>query len=767
MNILFVSPPIKLPRIFAHYPMFSNIGMLTNAALARARGHKVSVLDAFYLHPRLNYRPIANGLFHVGAEVDDIEREMKRREADVVIIVITMFSDVYKLGETFVKEIAEAAARAHPGAHVMAADCYVCGMNYFPYDPKKLLTQVRRLDSVVSGEADHKLIAALARIAKGEGLRGIAQTAHRESGRIVVNAGAYPPVEDLDELPYPAYDLLNMANYHSALEDAVRLDLVHEYHAPERFLAVMTSRGCKYSCRFCTQQVLGMPWRGHSAGYLKKMVSRFRKLFGVERFFFLDNNINMDAGRFRQLAGFLAARNIAWDAVNGFRADHLTPEDIGRIKRAGNTKLTVSAESGDPQVLSGIVDKRLDLKSVIQVAKECRAVGLPSQVHYIIGMPGEDKKQMNRTLEFAQMLYEMHGAWPLLQHAIPFRGTALYRSCEKNGYFAEHPDKLMGWALEQRPVIRTGRFSPRDVMRMKELFRHVLEALDTVCVLRLGLPCNNSCLHCEVSDLLGGGNAGARRLLSLLRERKQRGARDLLILGGEPTLEPDLLMKLAAAGRAAGYVRRILATNARMFVYKKLAEEAVESGINQISTSINSFRPALHDAVTRVPGSFAQTVAGIRNLRAAGIKHLDVSIRLTAENLPSLVPTIRFLKDMGLRSVRLRFPVPLGKVASNPALIVPFDAARPVVIEALSGFTDMDIAVQGMPFCLMPAGFQDKLAPPPAFDLGRTRPLKSKPERCLRCADYIACLGFYRQEYERYYQQDAARGRLACKAQPG
>ncbi|OGR17726.1 MAG: hypothetical protein A3K53_05615, partial [Deltaproteobacteria bacterium RIFOXYB2_FULL_66_7] len=631
-------------------------------------------------------------------ELSDIEMEMRRRQADVVILVITMFSDVHKLRETYIKELAEAARRAHPDAHIMAADCYVCGMNYFPYDPGKLRRQVPQIDSVLIGEADHRLIAALGRISRGRPPSGV---------------GKIPPIADLDELPYPAYDLLDMDNYHSALADAVRLDLVHEYHKPERFLALMTSRGCKYSCRFCTQQVLGMPWRGHSVRYLKKMVRRLRKRFKVERFFFLDNNINLDAERFRGLTRFLAAEGIAWDAVNGFRADRLTPGDIRLIKKAGNTKLTVSAESGDPRVLAGIVDKRLDLKSVIQVAKDCRAAGLPSQVHYIIGMPGEDKKQMNRTLEFAQMLYEMHGAWPLLQHAIPFRGTALYRECEKKGWFAEHPEKLQGWALEQGPVIETPGFTTRDVSRMKGLFRHILDALDTVCVLDLGLSCNNACRHCEVPDLLGRGHDGARALLARLRERRRGGARDLLILGGEPALEPGLLMRLAEAGRAAGYVRRVLATNARAFVYKALARRAVRAGINQVGTSLHSLRPEVHDAVTNVPGSFVQTVAGIRNLQQEGLSDIDVTIRVTAQTLPTIAATVGFVKDLGLRCVHLRFPVPLGKVAADPALIVPFAAARPAVIAALDLFPDLDISVQGMPFCLLPARFRDQLAPLP------------------------------------------------------
>ena len=740
MNILFVKPPIQLPKVFAHYPMFSNIGMLTNAALARARGHEVSVIDAFFMTPRLNYRPIDGTLFHVGAEVADMEAEMRRRQADVVVIVITMFSDVYKLRETYVKELAQAARRAHPEAHIMAADCYVCGMNYFPYDPKKLMRQVPGIDSVLIGEGDGKLMAALDRIARGQTLSGVEKI---------------PPIQDLDELPCPAYDLLDMEVYQSALADAVRLDLVHEYHKPERFLALMTSRGCKYSCKFCTQQVLGLPWRGHSVAYLKKMILALRKRFRVERFLFLDGNINLDEPRFRALVRFLADRKIAWDAVNGYRADRLTPEDIRLIKKAGNSKLTVSAESGDPEVLSGIVDKRLDLKSVIQTVKSCQAVGLPSQVHYIIGMPGEDKKKMNRTLEFAQALYEIHGAWPLLQHAIPFRGTALYRECEQKGYFARHPDRMLGWALEAGPVIKTKEFTPADVARMKALFRHILDALDTVCALRLGQGCNNSCRHCEVQDRLGEGHPGERALLAQLRRRRLAGARDLLLLGGEPMLAGGLVFRLAAAARSAGYARRILATNGRAFVYKTAARRAVRAGIDQVSTSLNSHQAARHDAATCVPGSFLQTVAGIRNLREAGVEHIDATVRVTADNLPTLVETVGFARDLGLRCVHLRFPTPLAR----PEAIAPFAAARPAVVAALEKYPDLDLSVCGVPFCLMPARFRDKMAPLPVFSLEKVRPLKSKPEGCQHCPDYIACLGFYRQEYEVLYKQDEAKAR--------
>jgi MoaA/NifB/PqqE/SkfB family radical SAM enzyme len=755
-SVLFIAPPILLPRIFAHYPTFSNIGMLYNAALLEREGYRVEVLDAFFLEKGLNYRPATDELYYVGAEEEAIRAALKAKTPDVVIIVITMFSDVHKLDETYIRHMAEEVRKTHPGAYLMAADCYVCGMNYFPYDPVELLKQIPALDCVVVGEADHKLRDVIRSARSGRPPESIAQVTYRRNGEPTTNPGTYPPATDLDDLPYPAFHLLDMDNYFASMDDAVRVDLVHEYHTPERFLPLMTSRGCKFFCNFCTQQVLRMPWRGHSVEYLKEMILHFRKKYDIERFLFIDNNINLDPDRFVKLIRFMSNEGIPWDAVNGFRADLLTDEAIELIQKAGNAKITVSAESGDPKVLEGVVHKRLDLKHVVRVAKKSKEVGIPSQVHYVIGIPGETRKQINNTLHFAAMLYEYHGSWPLVQHAIPFRQTALFRDCETRKYFTTHPDSVPGYELEKRSLIKTEAFTPEEVMRFKHNFRRLLDAMDTICVLDLNTGCNNNCVHCEIAGLKDRTPTPVEELGLLLKERRSRGARDILIKGGEPLLEHETALDLIRRGRDLGYYRVSLATNGRMLAYKRFARDLVESGLNTVNISVHSPGDETHDAVTRVEGSHAQTLQGIRNLRDLGFNNIDVTIRFTALNIDTLEETVHFLLRMGLRSIHLRGPVPLHRVADNPHLIVSYAESLPVLSRILAGTPDADIMVQGVPFCLFDHAFLHRLMPLPFFNFPQIRPLKAKQERCLECTEFVTCLGFWRERFEPFFKQDEA-----------
>jgi radical SAM superfamily enzyme YgiQ (UPF0313 family) len=762
-RVLFVNPPVKLPRVFAHYPTFSNLGMLYNAAVVERAGLGVAAVDAYYLHDRLNCRPLGNDLLHVGAEVADLATAAAAHEADAVVLVATMFSDLHRPGETYVREAAAALRRSHPRAALLLADCHVCGMNYFPYDPVRLLQLVPELDAVVLGEGDAKLVEVLRRLAAGAALDGIPEVAFREAGQARLNPGVAAPTRPLDDLPPPAFHLLDMERYFSCLADAVRLDLVHEYHTPERFLPLLTSRGCPFSCSFCTQQVLRHPWRAHSVDYLAPLIRELVARYRVDRVFFLDNNISVEPERFRRLVELLAADDIAWDAVNGYRADGLTTETLALMRRAGNAKVTVSAESGDPEVLASIVHKRLDLKAVVRVARTCRDLDLPSQIHYVIGLPGETRAQINNTLEFATMLHEELGAYPLIQHAIPFRGTALYRECEARSWFDPHPDAIPLAELETRPIIRTPEFTPAQVLRFKRNARLLIDARERLAVVDVGAPCNNRCSHCERAAAASPPPSD-EVLAAELQARRGRGATELLVRGGEPTLRPDTLLRLARVARAAGYQHVTLATNARMLGYARLAHGLAEAGVDRVVTSVHAPDPGRHDAVAGVAGAWHQTLAGIRNALRHGLA-VEGVVRLTRPNLAAAGETVALLAARGLRVVHLRYPTPRGGALADPGVVVPYAAALPAIVAVLRAFPRLDLSVQGVPFCLLPRELRERAAPLPWFMFPELRRLKAKHvDRCRACTELVLCLGLWREEHEGAYRQAEALAQCAEEA---
>jgi len=144
--------------------------------------------------------------------------------------------------------------------------------------------------------------------------------------------------------------------------------------------------------------------------------------------------------------------------------------------------------------------------------------------------------------------------------------------------------------------------------------------------------CNNNCVVCT------GRLRGASSLASL------PGNAPVVIRGREPTLQPGFMDLLRSLGRVE------LHTNGRRFAYRSFVDD-VGFALARVVVSVHGSKAAMHDDHTRVPGSYAQTIAGIENLVAAGV---PVSLRLlvTVENLDDLGHLVDLAADLGCDEVR-------------------------------------------------------------------------------------------------------------------
>ncbi|HQP35145.1 MAG TPA: radical SAM protein [Polyangiaceae bacterium] len=753
MNVVFVNPPIRLPEVFAHYPLFSSLGMLSNAAWLRNQGHEVRVVDAFTFHPGLRLRPDGAKVRHLGAEVQEVADETARVRASmpgpaVVIVGLTMFSEMNRLRENLVPQTARALRDRLPDDSLGLADLYVCGMNYFPFDPARVMGAIRECDWILVGEGEPTLPELVRRLERQEPLAGLPRLACRErDGGISWNPEAPEPMRDLDELPPPAFDLLDMERYFGVMADAVAADLVHEYHVPERLMPLMTSRSCPYRCNFCTNQVLELPWRAHSVGYVRALARELRSRWGAERLLFLDDNINVDAERFRALTQAMAEEGIAWDAVNGYRADRLDRETVRAIKAAGNTKITVSAESGDPELLREVIGKGLKLSAVVELARVCEEERIPLQVHYIVGVPGETKAQINKTLEFATMLFELHGAWPLLQHAIPFPGTRMFRDCEARGLFVAPPFEIPGELLEVQSILRTPEFEPGEVIRMKRNAQHLHAAMQSLAYLDLGTGCE---LDAEACHCIPGPRDAPPPSLDLLRTSLERsrflGAVELLLGGGEPTLREDL-PEVVALGKELGFQRITVITHAHALADAALTRRLVEAGVNGLVVEVMGGSAAVHDAVAGRKGAFARMIAGVSRAQKEGIRRIDVSIPVTRTNIDELPAAVGVALRMNPAAIHLAYPEPASR-AARQGKVVPWAEAKDRVAGALD--VSRRVSVQGIPLCLLPDR-PGAITPSPPWLMQRLRREKAKLPVCRDCVGFILCGGPFREEHDRVY----------------
>ncbi|MCS6799053.1 MAG: radical SAM protein HxsC4, partial [Myxococcota bacterium] len=169
-----------------------------------------------------------------------------------------------------------------------------------------------------------------------------------------------------------------------------------------------------------------------------------------------------------------------------------------------------------------------------------------------------------------------------------------------------------------------------------------------------GAVCNNNCIFCMEEDREGRYVTNSATTDEVVRWilRSSQGAEEICFTSGEPTTNPRLPQWVRWA-REAGYPRVSVMTNGRACSYERYTRMLVAAGMNRFYVSIHGHEARLHEGLTRTPGSFEQTVEGIRQIARyvpRGIE-LHTSTVVTRRNLPFMGDIYRFLRSLGVQQV--------------------------------------------------------------------------------------------------------------------
>jgi len=234
-----------------------------------------------------------------------------------------------------------------------------------------------------------------------------------------------PPLKDLDSLPWPAYHLFRMERY-------TNLQPATDHVDGARSFSILTSRGCPYRCAFCSQSVMPIKWRARSPENVLEEWRHLVRDLGAEEIGVLDDSANIRVDRLQKLADLLIANrlnHVPWIFVNGIRANLATRELLAKLKQAGLKRTAFGVESGDPDILAS-VDKRVDHDTIREAFKNAKAVGLETIGFFIIGLPGETRETMQRTIDFACELDPLIANFSMMT---PYPGTKVYQIAKREG----------------------------------------------------------------------------------------------------------------------------------------------------------------------------------------------------------------------------------------------------------------------------------------------------------------------------------------------
>lgn len=336
MKVLLINPPQTFYS--GSEPPAGNlpIGLMYIAAVLQKNDYKVEILDAFMADSTFQ----KNGAtISVGMPSERIRQEISTRKPDIVGIA-----------GPFTCQIENTLKISNLTKEVNAEILTVVGGPHVTLVPKEFLKEAKSVDVAVMGEGEYAMLD-IAEVFEGKKqFSAIPGIAYRQNGKVRVNQPR-PFIENLDLLPYPAYDLVDMEEYLNPKKIGYRSFRDHA-------ISMITSRGCPFNCCFCAVHLhMGREFRAHSAQYVLAHIEYVVDKFKVKNIFFEDDNLTLDLARFAAICDGIIERKIkiGWETPNGVRADCLTMPLLKKMKQSGCQSVFVGVESGEQQILDKLL----------------------------------------------------------------------------------------------------------------------------------------------------------------------------------------------------------------------------------------------------------------------------------------------------------------------------------------------------------------------------------------------------------------------------
>lgn len=293
-------------------------------------------------------------------------------------------------------------------------DCLIAGGPLPSVNPTYFFND---FDLVCIGEGEATMLEVLKTLDNSKDLskiRGLVfrtEEASNTEPKSIVTLGRRERIQDLDSIPFPARDLFDNEAYKNFFKK----------HYGYTTTAVITSRGCPFSCDFCSRPVFGEQLRCRSPDNVLDELEVVTS-YGYDRIWFSDDIFPVTKRFIEEFCEKMVQRrlDIGWECL--CRADLLS-EDIARsMRKAGCLRVFFGLESGNDQILRAM-SKHITTTQSRRAIENARSAGLWVGGFFILGYPGETNETMLDTIRFASSLPLDYLSFTL---PYPIEGTNLY-----------------------------------------------------------------------------------------------------------------------------------------------------------------------------------------------------------------------------------------------------------------------------------------------------------------------------------------------------
>jgi len=347
------------------------LGTLYAAALLRQSGFSVALFDSMLENPERGF-PEALG----------------RHRPKVVAIYEDNFNFLSKMCLTRMRQVAFGMIDA---AKVYGSKVVVNGSDASDHCQEYL---EREADYILLGEAEGtllELMLSLSRFSEGniESIPGLAYRGAR--GGLPIRTPLRPLMRDLDLLPLPARELVDMERYRNAWKKA------HCFFS----LNLVASRGCPYRCNWCAKPIYGDSFHGRSPESVALEMRELREEFGVDHLWFADDLFGINNRWVQDLADHVEQYDAAVPFKMQSRADLMQKETVAALARAGCVEVWMGVESGSQKILDAM-QKGTRVEQVARARENLRKNGIRACYFLQFGYPGETWGDIEKTIQMVR-----------------------------------------------------------------------------------------------------------------------------------------------------------------------------------------------------------------------------------------------------------------------------------------------------------------------------------------------------------------------------
>lgn len=458
MKILLIQPLIQ--DFYQTSIRTQPIGLAYLAASLETDGHEVEILDCqtekkksipipselsylrdFYPFNDRSPFKLYTGYYHFGMGWDDIRKRVEDSKADV-----------FGISSSFTPYHSEALEIARIIKQWDRRKIVVMGGAHVSCDPKGVLRSPF-VDYVILGEGEVRFPLLLEEIGKGKAknIEKIDGIGYRKGGEIQINP-LQNFIQDLDSLPHPARELLDLDRY--------RL-------RKKRSTMIITSRGCPHGCAYCSAHfVMGTSFRTRTPEAILKEIMECQKQYGIEIFDIEDDNFTFDQERAKQLMNLIienvGEEKIELSAMNGVSFASLDGKLLQLMKRAGFKTINLSYVSTDPTTKERMRRPKTTTE-FDEILEQAERFSLNVTAYAILGMPGQTIEEMVDTLIYLMGNRVLIG--PSIYYPTP--GTPLFERCKEDDILPPHQCQ---WRSSAFPV-ETKEFNRVDLLTLFRLAR--------------------------------------------------------------------------------------------------------------------------------------------------------------------------------------------------------------------------------------------------------------------------------------------------------